>query len=231
MLSKARADLAAGYVDLGRRQLEQLLEVYPKSQSADEARDILARLQSPDRPGLAVSAREEHPAAREAPEQTERGSAYPADRSTRSAWIADSRRAQKAGELRLTTGDRIFFDVGAAEPGAKARQVLVAQAAWLAREPEVTITIESHADDGGSPAYNRELSGRRAEAVRQLLVEHGVAPDRMRIASFGRDRPLARCADAACAAQNRRVVTSIEPQRAAAILDPASRSGLGMRPQ
>jgi outer membrane protein OmpA-like peptidoglycan-associated protein len=50
--------------------------------------------------------------------------------------------------------------------------------------------IAGHTDSSGDPDYNRRLSMRRAEAVKQYLVGHGVAAERLEAAGFGRDRPL-----------------------------------------
>ena len=71
--------------------------------------------------------------------------------------------------------------------------------------------IEGHADDGGGIGHNLEVSQRRADAVRRRLIQMGVAPDRIRIVAYGRERLIAECADAACAAQNWRAVTVIGP--------------------
>jgi len=64
-----------------------------------------------------------------------------------------------------------------------------------------------------SPAAQKSLSQRRAEAVRNYLASHGIAPDRMLAKGYGRDRLVADCADVSCKAQNRRVITN--PQESA----------------
>jgi outer membrane protein OmpA-like peptidoglycan-associated protein len=114
-----------------------------------------------------------------------------------------------AEQFRQSAGDRIFFGDGSADIGTRARSALEAQAQWLTRYPQAVIAIESHADDRGTPEFNTGVAERRAEAVRQRLVESGVAPDRIRVSSLGRDQPVVQCGDAACSAQNRRVITAI----------------------
>ena len=69
------------------------------------------------------------------------------------------------------------------------------------------------ADDPGTPAAQKSLSQRRAEAVRDYLASRGVAPDRMLAKGYGRDRLVADCTDISCKAQNRRVITN--PQETA----------------
>jgi peptidoglycan-associated lipoprotein len=137
-----------------------------------------------------------------------------------------------SAEFQTQVGDRVFFSDGSADLGTKARAALAAQAAWLLQRPTLRVTIEGHADDAGVAALNHEVSLRRAEAVRKRLIEMGVATDRIRIVSFGRDRLIAECTASACMAQNRRVVTVIgEPSAAAAPpTEPARDSAAAKRP-
>ena len=108
-------------------------------------------------------------------------------------------------------GDRVFFSDASAELGSRGRFALEAQAAWLLRYPDLSVIVEGHADDAGGTDHNLEVSQRRADVVRRRLIQMGVAPERVRIVAYGRARPIAECADAACAAQNRRAVTVIGP--------------------
>mgnify|MGYP002140519901 CR=1 FL=1 len=142
-----------------------------------------------------------------APEQTERGSAYPADRSTRSAWIADSRRAQKAGELRLTTGDRIFFDYNSSSLSGEAQATLERQANWLKQYGNVNAVVEGHCDERGTREYNLALGERRANAVKNYLVTLGVPAGRLSTISYGKERPAVLGSNESSWAQNRRGVT------------------------
>jgi outer membrane protein OmpA-like peptidoglycan-associated protein len=127
--------------------------------------------------------------------------------------------AGSAGEFRHLIGDRVFFSEGSAEIGARARKALEAQADWLKRHPTLWVTIEGHADDPGAREQNLSISLRRAEAVRQRLVEGGVAPQRIRLAAYGKERAIAVCPSPLCAAQNRRAVTIIGREDTA--LEPA----------
>ncbi len=51
-----------------------------------------------------------------------------------------------------------------------------------------TITVEGFTDSAGSPAYNRQLGERRAEAVKEYLVNQGLATDQLRTVSYGEDQ-------------------------------------------
>ena len=54
-----------------------------------------------------------------------------------------------------------------------------------------SVTVEGHADSIGSDAYNTELSRRRATAVAEELITHGVRRDRVAVEAYGERRPLA----------------------------------------
>ena len=58
--------------------------------------------------------------------------------------------------------------------------------------PGMKITIAGHTDDGNgeSPRYLQKLSVRRAEAVKNYFVTHGIAQDRIQTIGYGKDKPL-----------------------------------------
>ena len=62
---------------------------------------------------------------------------------------------------------------------------------WLARYPQVTVRIEGNADERGTREYNLALGARRAESVRNYLVERGVSAGRIDTISYGKERPIA----------------------------------------
>lgn len=71
--------------------------------------------------------------------------------------------------------------------------------------PDITVEVQGHTDDRGRDEYNLRLSGERAEAVRQYLIEKGVAASRMTSRGYGETRPIAANRTAADRARNRRV--------------------------
>ncbi len=117
--------------------------------------------------------------------------------------------------FKSTVGDRIFFSNGSADIGSRGRAALDAQAGWLHRHLEVAITVEGHADDGGAGDFNQTIAQRRAEVVRQRLIEAGVAETRIGIVAAGRSQPVVDCRDPECAAQNRRAVSVVTSVTAA----------------
>jgi peptidoglycan-associated lipoprotein len=134
----------------------------------------------------------------------------------------------QATEFQSQVGDRVFFSDASAELGTRGRIALEAQAAWLVRYPALSVIIEGHADDAGDIDHNREVSLRRADVVRRRLIQMGVAPDRIQIVAYGRERLIADCTAAACAAQNRRAVTVIGPPLDTAARAPTSSGDLDL---
>lgn len=110
----------------------------------------------------------------------------------------------------LNVGDRVFFTENSTELSSTAIATLNKQIAWLSKYPRYRITIEGHADEKGSKKKNMKLSEQRAKAVRDYLESHDMAPGRIRVVSYGREKRVAICNDASCWSQNRRVVTVLD---------------------
>ncbi len=109
----------------------------------------------------------------------------------------------------VNIGDRIYFDFDAYDLRTDAQPVLANQATWLVRYTNVKVRIEGNADERGTREYNLALGARRANSVRDFLVSHGVAANRIETISFGKERPIAESSDEASWAQNRNVHTAI----------------------
>ena len=109
----------------------------------------------------------------------------------------------------VNVGDRVYFDLDSYSVRAEAQPRLDAQAAWLARYPQVTVRIEGNADERGTREYNLALGARRAEAVRTYLIQRGVPAGRIDTISFGKERPIAEGSNEGAWAQNRNAHTAI----------------------
>jgi len=114
-----------------------------------------------------------------------------------------------AQDFTVNVGDRIFFDTDSSAIRADAQQTLARQAQWLNQYRTYGIVIEGHADERGTREYNLALGARRAAATRDFLISKGVAANRMRTISYGKERPVAVCDDISCWSQNRRAVTTL----------------------
>ena len=82
----------------------------------------------------------------------------------------------------------------------------------LNRYPETLIRVEGHTDSVGSEGYNMDLSFRRANSVRDLLVQRGVNISRIETVGFGETKPVATNATEAGRQLNRRVEIKVAPQ-------------------
>lgn len=86
-------------------------------------------------------------------------------------------------------------------------------AAFLKKYGGVNAVIEGHADSTGAAAYNKKLSQRRADAVRNALIrEYGISPNRLSAVGYGEERPIASNNTAEGRHANRRVVAVMEAE-------------------
>jgi len=105
--------------------------------------------------------------------------------------------------------DTVLFQTDASDIDAEAQAILTRQAAWLAKYPNVTATIEGHCDERGTREYNLALGDRRANSAKNFLVNAGISASRLSVISYGKERPVATGSDESSWAQNRRAVTVV----------------------
>ena len=106
--------------------------------------------------------------------------------------------------LVLTLGD-VLFETGKADLRPGALQNLYPLVTFLQQYPERRVVIEGHTDSVGSDAYNLDLSQRRADAVRDFLLQNGVNPAQLTTRGYGKASPVASNNTAEGRQQNRRV--------------------------
>jgi len=105
-----------------------------------------------------------------------------------------------------TAVPRIFyFEFDKAVLTAEARAALRLHAEWLKAHPAVNIRLEGHADERGTREYNMALGERRANSVRDFLVQEGVDASVMEVISYGEESPAVLGSNEAAWAKNRRV--------------------------
>jgi OOP family OmpA-OmpF porin len=80
----------------------------------------------------------------------------------------------------------------------------------MQQNPNLRVVCEGYTDSIGSAAYNLKLGQRRATAVKDYMVRHGVAADRIDVKSYGEANPIASNKTAEGRAQNRRVDITVE---------------------
>lgn len=99
----------------------------------------------------------------------------------------------------------IRFDTGQATIKEESRPIIEQIAAALRENPSLNVSVEGHTDNTGTPADNKTLSQKRAEAVVAALVRAGIASSRLSAVGWGQERPVADNRTQEGRAKNRRV--------------------------
>ena len=138
---------------------------------------------------------------------SEASTASSSSSSASSAASAEETALEKArGEL-MSIGDMVLFAFDSSQLSSDAMATLDRQAAFLNAKPAYRVKIEGHADERGTREYNLALGERRASATRDYLVARGVDGSRIRIVSYGKERPAVVGSNEDAWAKNRRSVT------------------------
>lgn len=120
------------------------------------------------------------------------------------AQLRDMEAQQTERGLLVTLGD-VLFAFNKAELSAQAAPRLDKLASFLKQFPDRKLLIEGYTDSVGSDSYNQDLSERRAQAVRDALVQRGVDSSRITARGYGKAHPVADNASTEGRAMNRRV--------------------------
>lgn len=98
----------------------------------------------------------------------------------------------------------IHFEYDSASLTDQARSILEKHALWLQNHREAKVLVEGHCDERGTVEYNLALGEKRARTARDYLASLGVAADRLRTVSYGKERPMDAASNQAAWATNRR---------------------------
>jgi outer membrane protein OmpA-like peptidoglycan-associated protein len=133
--------------------------------------------------------------------------------------LAQSEAAQVTREgnlLAITLKGDVTFDTDSTvvRPGLHNEIDRIAQV--MVQYPETQIIVQGHTDSTGGAEYNQNLSERRAEAVKNLIIQRGVSPYRITSIGYGESQPVATNATAVGRQMNRRVEIRIKPTQQAA---------------
>ena len=105
----------------------------------------------------------------------------------------------------------VKFDFDKAVVKEESQGDIKSLADFMSQYPQTTTVVEGHTDSVGTDAYNQGLSERRANAVRDVLVnQYGLGSDRVSSVGYGESRPVADNATAEGRAINRRVEAEVE---------------------
>ncbi len=114
----------------------------------------------------------------------------------------------------------VYFDFKSTRLRADAVRLLQDQAARLEHASTWGVLVQGYADRQGPPEYNRMLAQRRAEAVKQFLIELGVPEPSIKVVTIGQEGALCDDASTECRQLNRRVHLEIRKLTHAAALEP-----------
>lgn len=103
----------------------------------------------------------------------------------------------------------VYFDTDRYNIDSQDAAALQAQAQYFARYPQITFTIEGHADERGTREYNIALGEKRATSAKNFLTSLGVDANRISVVSYGKESPVALGSNEAAWAQNRRAASVI----------------------
>ena len=133
------------------------------------------------------------------------GSEATSDPSTESASIEPGSQE----DLIVNVGDRVFFNYDSSDLDSDAKELLQDQVAWLKQYSDVSIIVEGHCDERGTREYNLALGEKRAQSVKNYLINLGISSDRVSTISYGKERPAVVGSNDGAWAQNRRSVTTV----------------------
>lgn len=131
--------------------------------------------------------------------------------NTKHGLAVDSKGCPPPIEENIKIAIGVLFDTGKADIKENSTDDIKKLGVFMQTYPKTNTVLEGHTDNVGSAAYNKDLSQRRAEAVRQYLINnYGITPDRLKAVGYGFDRPVADNSTAEGRKMNRRTEAAIE---------------------
>ncbi len=116
--------------------------------------------------------------------------------------IAARQKAEAAAEKRRLQAEKeraakqefinenVYFGFDDSSLTKKARQILKEKVEWLRKHSDVEVVIEGHCDERGTKEYNMALGQRRAQSIKNFLVNAGIDAHRLETISYGEERPV-----------------------------------------
>lgn len=109
------------------------------------------------------------------------------------------------GESRGLTFTPVYFDFDKSNIRPDQKSTVAGLVQWLTEDSNLEVKLAGHCDERGTLEYNLALGQRRAESVKFLLEQYGIAGDRIRTVSYGEGLPVDAGHNEQAWARNRRV--------------------------
>jgi peptidoglycan-associated lipoprotein len=104
----------------------------------------------------------------------------------------------------------VYFDYDSYALRPDGQTAATKAASYLVAHPDIKIVIGGYCDDRGSAEYNLALGENRANSAKTALVNAGVAPNRIRVVSYGKEKQFCTEETESCWQQNRRAQFSLD---------------------
>jgi peptidoglycan-associated lipoprotein len=129
------------------------------------------------------------------------GSSQSTARITVNPVVAKEQRKNQGDQLAIKD---VFFNFDDARLRGDEAPVSQNDAHYLSQHPDIKVLVEGHCDDRGSELYNLALGVKRANTLRDALIQGGVDPSRIKTISYGKEKPFCSEENEDCWQQNRR---------------------------
>ncbi|MCK7592190.1 OmpA family protein [Pseudomarimonas salicorniae] len=203
LLEATRRDAERNRIEAEKLRLQSLARAEEAARAMDEARAARAESELSSAEAEAARRLAEAQAAEAELAKREAELAGAAADSLRIQLESMTSRRDARGEVMTLSGDA--FASGQADLRPEARANLSRVIDFVQSAGASPVLIEGHTDNRGSANLNQALSQRRAEAVRDALIEEGVDPGRLTAVGRGKDQPVADNDTAEGRSRNRRV--------------------------
>ena len=104
----------------------------------------------------------------------------------------------------------IFFDYDKSDIRINDERAISQDAAYLTNHPALKVVIGGYCDERGSDEYNMTLGQSRASDTEKALINDGVSANRIRVISYGKEKPFCNDATQSCWQRNRRAGFAID---------------------
>lgn len=100
--------------------------------------------------------------------------------------------------------ERVFFDFDSSTLGGDSKSALEDNVRIMLEHSDVKVEVQGHADERGTTDYNIALGQRRGQSVVDYMQAKGIAGSRVKVVSYGEEKPLVAGASEQAWSQNRR---------------------------